>query len=162
MTRAWKGTAAALLLWPALAGAETVVLERDVVLRTEPSLSAPAGIALKQGARAELVDKRSVWLNVKTAEGAGWVFVFNVRYGERQSTGQGDAAAAARLGRQPVNVTSTIGIRGLSEEDLQKAAYNANEMAALDGYAASKDAAEQQAARAGLQPVRVDYFEERK
>ena len=149
------------LLLAGTVAAETVTLERDTQLRAEPSLSAPAGATLKQGARAELIEKRGVWINVKSADASGWLFVFNVRYGERQAgSGQGDAAAVGRLvsARPVTGVTSTIGVRGLSEEDLQRASFNAAEMQLLDGYAATRESAEQQAGRGNLQPARVEYF----
>ena len=153
-----SGVVGVVLLFIGAAGAETVTLERDVQLRAEPSLSAAAGATVKQGTRAELIEKRGVWINVKSSEAAGWTFTFNVRYGERQA-GSGDAGLGRVVSARPTTqVTSTIGIRGLSEEDLQKATFNAAELQLLDGYAASKESAQQQARASALQPVNVDYF----
>ena len=152
----------ATLLWSAAcASAEQVTVERDTQLRNEPSYFASTGTTLKQGTRAELIEKRGVWINIKAAEGSGWAFVFNVRYGERQGgSAQGDISAAGRMvsARPVTSVTSTIGVRGLSEEDLKNASYNAAQMQMLDSYAASKEQAQQQAQASALQPVQVDYF----
>jgi len=143
--------------------AEMVTLERDTRLRAEPSPAAPGGATLKQGAKAELMDKRGVWIHVKSDGISGWLYTFDVRYGERQAgSGQGDAAAVGRFASARPATTATIGIRGLSEEDLQKASFNAGEMAQLDAYVASRQAAEQQASANSLQPVKVEYFEARR
>jgi hypothetical protein len=44
--------------------------------------------------------------------------------------------------RQRVNVTATIGIRGLDEEDLKQARLDAGQLQELDGFAASLEQAE--------------------
>jgi hypothetical protein len=86
-----------------------------------------------------------------------------VRYGERQAgSGQGDAAAVGRVVSARPATTATIGIRGLSEEELKGASFNAGEMAQLDAYGASRQAAEQQASANSLQPVKVEYLGARK
>ena len=73
--------AVALLLvaWPALA-AEQVTVERDSALYAEPRTDASQVAQLKQGTTAEVVGKNGVWLNLRTAEGSGWMFSFNVRF----------------------------------------------------------------------------------
>ena len=49
-------------------------------------------------------------------------------------------------------------MRGLEEEDLKQASFNAGQMKLLDEYATSKQAAEQGARAAGLAPARVEYL----
>lgn len=156
--------AACVALTAVAAHGEQVTIERDTQLRAEPSLSAQGLATLKQGSRAELLDKRGVWVNVKSGNAAGWIFSFNVRYGERraESAGDGFAAAGRMATRQQPSVVSTIGIRGLTEEDLQKASFNPAELRVLDGYMISKEAAEQQARTRGLSRTSVDYFEGRR
>jgi hypothetical protein len=61
--------------------------------------------------------------------------------------------------RQRVNVTSTIGIRGLGEEDLHQARFDSEQMRLLDQYAASKADAESCAQGSGLAAVQVDYLD---
>lgn len=144
----------------AWAGAEPVTVERESALRAEPALGAATVATVRKGVRGESLGKSGIWVNIKTAEGTGWVFTFNLRYGER-AAGSGDLAAAGRLvsGRPSTGVVSTIGIRGLSEEDLQKAAFNANEMRRLDAFAAPADAAQRRAEEAGLAAASVEYLE---
>ena len=121
---------------------------------------------LKTGATGEVVGKQGAWLNVKTAGGTGWLFSFNVRFPSAQA-GTGDSGAGATAGRlfgprRTVSVTSTIGIRGIEEEDLKQAGFNASQMKLLDGYVATKEAAERGARATGLTPVSVEYMDARK
>jgi hypothetical protein len=60
--------------------------------------------------------------------------------------------------RQRVNVTATIGIRGLDEEDLKQARFDGRQMQELDGYAASREQAETHAGEAGLSASRIEYL----
>lgn len=158
------GVLLALALAAAPAAAQQVTLERDGPLYSEPRLDSAQVTQLKQGATGEVVGKQGAWLNLKTSEGSGWLFSFNVRF---RSTGEGaggSSGAGSALGRlfgprRTVSVTSTIGIRGLEEEDLKQAALDAEQLKQLDGYAASKEAAEERARSAGLASVDVGYLD---
>jgi len=153
----------AALLMAASAAAQQVTLERDSALYAEPRLDASQVTQLKLGATGEVIGKQGAWLNLKTAAGSGWLFSFNVRF-PREQAGAGDAGAGPAAGRvfgprRNVSVTSTIGIRGIEEEDLRQASFNAGQMKLLDGYVATRQAAEQAARGAGLAPVAVDYMD---
>lgn len=163
---AYRLLVAALLLAGAPAAAQQVTLERDSPLYAEPRLDASQVTKLKLGATGEVIGKQGAWLNLKTAEGSGWLFSFNVRFPSRQS-GTGDAGAGAAAGRlfgprRSVSVTSTIGIRGIDEEDLKGASFNADQMKLLEGYAATKPSAEQKARESGLAPVGIEYMDVQK
>lgn len=153
---------AVLLLLAVLpAAAQQFALERDSPLYAEPRLDAPQVTQLKQGAGGEVIGKQGAWINVKTSAGAGWLFSFNVRFqsakGETGDTG-GPGLGRVFGPRQRVQVTSTIGVRGLEEEDLKQANYNAGQMKLLDGFVASRQAAEERARATGLAPEKVDYL----
>jgi len=140
--------------------AQQFALERDSPLYAEPRLEAPQVAQLKQGVGGEVVGKKGAWVNVKTSAGEGWLFSFNVRFQSKGDTGDTGGPGLGRVlaPRQRVNVTSTIGVRGLEEEDLRQASFNAAQMKLLDGYAISKQAAEEGARAAGLAPEKVDYL----
>lgn len=147
------------------AAAQQVVLERDSPLYSEPRLESARVAELKQGAAAEVLGKQGAWLRVKTPDAVGWLFSFNVRFQSKASEA-GEGGGGAVLGRlfgprRSVAVTSTIGIRGLEEEDLRQARFDAGQMKLLESYAASKEAAERAARAAGLAPRRLEYFEAR-
>ena len=146
--------------------AQQVTVERDSELRAEARLDARVVATLKQGVKGEVTAKNGAWLSIKTAEATGWLFSFNVRFESAQqaseaSSATGNASSLGRLfgSRQHVNVTSTIGIRGLGEEDLRQARFDAGQMRLLDQYAASRADAESSAQGSGLSAAQVDYLD---
>ena len=159
-------TLSVVLLAAASAAAQQVTLERDSPLYAEPRLDASQVTQLKLGATGEVIGKQGAWLNLKTPSGSGWLFSFNVRF-QSQQAGAGDAGAGSAAGRlfgprRNVSVTSTIGIRGIEEEDLKQASFNAEQMKLLDGYVATKQVAERGARATGLAPVSVEYMDVKK
>jgi hypothetical protein len=138
---------------------EQAVLERDAELLAEPRNGAPVVARLKQGTSGEVIARKTTWVNLRTASGTGWLFSFNLRV-----LAPGTAPAAG--GRVPVPVvrtptartTATIGIRGLDEEDMRGARFDAAQVRLLDQYAASRQDAERAARDTGLTPARVEYF----
>ena len=147
------------------AAAQQVTVERDTPLYSEPRLESAPVAQLKQGASGDVVGKEGGWLNLKTPAGTGWLFSFNVRFPSQKADG-GDAGSGSALGRvfgprRSTSVASGIGIRGLEEEDLKQATYNAGQMKLLGGYATTREAAEQGARGAGLAPAKVDYLDTR-
>jgi hypothetical protein len=156
----------ALLLVAGPVAAQKVTLERDSTLYGEPRLESTQVAQLRQGATGEVIAKQGAWLNLKTAAGTGWLFSFNVRFqsdsAEGSSSGSGSALGRVFGPRQRVSVTSTIGVRGIEEEDLKQATFDAEQIKLLDKYAATKEAAEKGALGAGLSRVSVDYLDAKK
>ena len=150
-----------VLLAAAPAAAQQVTLERDSPLYGEPRIDAAQVAQLKQGATGEVIGKQGAWLNLNTPAGSGWLFSFNVRFQSEGTEGSsGTGAALGRLfgPRRSAVVTSTIGVRGLEEEDLKQASFDAAQMKLLDGYTASKEAAADGARARGLAPEQVEYL----
>lgn len=146
------------------AGAEQVTVQRDTQLRGNASMDAPVVGNVKQGTTGEVTGKRGAWVNIKTPDVSGWLFSFNVRFG---SVGEssGDSGAGSVVGRvfgpgQNMKVTSTLGVRGIDKETLKQATFSPDQMRLLDQYAASKDAAAEQAQAEGLEARHVDYLKE--
>lgn len=146
----------------AAAHAEPVTLERDSELRAEPRLGAAVTGKLASGASGDALARQGVWVQVKSGETSGWLYSFNVRFGAPAASGaSGGGAVLGRVfgPRQRVNVTATIGIRGLEEEDLKQAQFDGGQLQQLDGFAASREQAEAHATEHGLAGTRVDYLE---
>ena len=146
---------------PALA--QTATVERDSDLRAEARTDAPVTAKVKQGTSGEVTAKSGAWVNIKTPAAAGWLFSFNVRFASAApgvTAGAGDSAALGRLvgPRQNVNVTATLGARGLDKETLQKAGFSAEQMNLLEQYGASSESAQEAARATGLEATRVEYF----
>ena len=149
----------------AMAAAEPVTVERDSVVRVEPRADAAVVTNLARGATGTAVARQGAWVQVKSGATTGWLYSFNVRFGAAgggTSDGAGGGSVLGRLfgPRQNVNVTATIGIRGLEEEDLKQARFDGGQIQALDGFAAGRDQAQAHAGRAGLSAARVDYLAE--
>lgn len=147
----------------ALAAAEPVTIERDSVVRAEPRTDSAVVANFAKGATGEALARQGAWVQVKTAAGSGWLYSFNVRFGAPAGSAGEGAGAGSVLGRvfaprQKVNVTATLGIRGLDEEDLKQAQFDGGQLQALDGFAASREQAEAHAGGAGLTATRIDYL----
>jgi hypothetical protein len=147
----------------ALVTAEPVTVERDSVVRAEPRTDAAVVANFARGAAGEALARQGAWVQVKTATATGWLYSFNVRFGAPAGSAGEGAGAGSVLGRvfaprQKVNVTATIGIRGLDEEDLKQAQFDGGQLQALDGFAASREQAEEHAGGAGLSATRIDYL----
>jgi hypothetical protein len=140
--------------------AQQATLERDSPLYAEPRLESAQVTQLKQGAAGEVIGKQGAWLNMKTPAGTGWLFSFNVRFqGQKAGGGESGSALGNVFGpRRNVSVTATIGVRGLDEQDLKQATFNADQMKLYDSYAATKQAAEEAARGSGLSSVQVEYL----
>ncbi len=144
--------------------AEPVTVERDSVLRAEPRIDAGVAGNLAKGATGDAVARQGAWVQVKSGTATGWLYSFNVRFGAMGTAGSSGGGGGSALGRvfgprQQVNVTATIGIRGLDEEDLKQAHFDESQMRQLDGYAASREQAAAQAGESGLSAVKVEYFD---
>jgi hypothetical protein len=147
------------------AAAQKVTVEQNTPLYSEPRMESSQVAQLQQGAAGEVIGKQGVWLNIKTPAASGWLFSFSVRFesqGAEGSSGSGSALGRVFGPRRNVSVTSTIGVRGIEEEDLKGATFDAEQMKLLDGYAASRDAAEKRARSAGLSPASVEYLDAKK
>lgn len=148
------------LLACGLAFAQQVVFERDSALRAEPSPDAAVIATLKQGTTGQAAGKKGPWLNVKTSSGSGWVLSFNVRFGPAQSSAADSSALGRVVGpRQRLNVTSTIGVRGLDAEALRQARFDEQQAQLLEKNRATASQAKASAAASGLKAVHVDYVE---
>ena len=157
------GLAGLGLGWMAVSYAEPVTLVRETALRAEPSLFAATVATVAKGVTGESIGKSGIWVHVKTPDQSGWVFTFNLRHGGPRtgSAGASSAQAAGRFvsARPRTQVVSTIGIRGLSEEDLQNATFNRAEMERLKSLSASAQDGEQHARALGLEPARIDELD---
>lgn len=151
-----------LAVWAVATRAEPVTLERDSVLRAEPRFDGPAVAELSRGSAGEALARQGAWVQVRSGNVTGWLYSFNVRFGATAGSGDGAGSVLGRVfgPRQRVSVTSTIGIRGLDEEDLRQARFDGGQIQQLDGFAASRDQAESHAGSAGLAAARVDYLGE--
>lgn len=146
-----------------VAFSEPVTVERDSIVLAEPRTGASVVGNLAKGAAGDAVARQGAWVQVKSGAMTGWLYSFNVRFGAVATGADETAGAGSALGRvfgprQRVNVTATIGIRGLEEEDLKQARFDGAQLQALDGFAATREQAQARAAKTGLGAVPVEHL----
>ena len=129
----------------AQAQGEAAVMKRAAELREAPAESARSVASLPaQSAVTRLGDRRGPWIEVRNGAGTtGWVHMFDVGSAEGAAPGGTTGSGAlrgltnlfTRGGTQRTTTpTATIGIRGLSAEDLAQSTPNlqaVSEMEAL-------------------------------
>jgi hypothetical protein len=152
-----------LTTWVAAAYAQSDVLliKRPAELRQAPGEHTPSVTALPlQTQVTRLTARQGAWIQVKTAAGlTGWVHMFDVGASSTPSAPANVAAGALRGlsnffnrgSAQPTNTaTSTVGIRGLTGEDIANAQPNMTALAQIEGMRQDASQARRFAADAAL------------
>lgn len=140
---------------PALAASGTVL--RTDKLYSQPSATASvAGTAVK-GTPLNVLAKKGGWLRVSTGKTTGWIRLLSVRVGAGGLRGNslGDVVGAATTRSDPSRVVAVAGLRGLNEEDLKKATFNADELARLERTSVTMEESKRFARQAGLVAIKL-------
>ena len=158
--------AAALLLCVTAASAFAApgTMLRDEKLYSQPSsTSAVAGSAAK-GTSVNILTKQGGWLRVTAGKTTGWIRLLSVRAGEGGlgGAGLGDVVGAATTKSDPSRVVAVAGLRGLNDEDLKQAKFNAEELARLEATGVTPTQARSFASQSGLAMVNVPALPEPK
>ncbi|MFA5081533.1 MAG: SH3 domain-containing protein [Hydrogenophilaceae bacterium] len=148
---------AACLAMPAWA-TEGLMLRDDTLRATASASARDLGKAVK-GNKVDLLARQGGWTQIRVGGKTGWVRLLSVR-GHAPAGSNNVLAGAAELTQQrdPNKVVATAGLRGLNEEDLRKAHYNAEEMQRLEGQAVTGEAARRFAAEGNLVAVKLGYL----
>jgi len=126
------------MVLPVLAEPGHVIRSCD--LMDEPYRDANVLTSLDEGAAIEILKRKGGWLNISVGEQAGWVRMSKIRKGEAAAAPDSGTEASGVLelasGRAGTgNVVATTGVRGLSEEELKGAQFNAVEIKKLESFA---------------------------
>lgn len=147
----WIAVALACLFAHALAWGQTppagdgLLVKRATELRSSPGDNqASLGPLAAQASVTRLAGRQGPWVEVRSAAGAtGWLHMFDLT-SAGSASGTGNVATSALRGignffnrsNAPANnsggVTATVGIRGLSAEDLERAQPNLNAVLMLE------------------------------
>lgn len=142
---------------PALAATGTMI--KNDALRQSASASAASVSKVSKGASVEILARQGGWTQIRHAGRTGWVRILSVK--TITGSAGGDALGLIEMGsakRDPSRVVAVAGLRGLNEEELRAARFNANELLRLDQYISSRSDAEQFARSAGLRRLEVAYI----
>lgn len=149
---------APLLLCPAMATAAAGgpgYTVSDCQLMDEPYRDATPTAALPEGSDIQILKRKGGWLNVAFGEKKGWVRMSKIRKGTASEDPDGATEIGGVLnlatGRAGTgNVVATTGVRGLGEEELTNAQFNAAETAKLETFTATDEQATEFAADGDL------------
>lgn len=150
----------ALSLLSGTAFAAPGVALKDENLMSKPSAASSAVGKMSKGAAVDIIAKQGGWLQVKAGTQQGWVRLLSVRAGSGGSGGSGLAGVAGVAGAvtqksDPTRVVAVAGVRGLNEEDLKSAKFNADELARMESFTVSASQAKAFAEKSGLKASRV-------
>ena len=139
----------------ALAASGTVL--RTDKLYSQPSATASVAGSVAKGASVNVLAKQGGWLRVAAGNTTGWMRLLSVRVGAGglSGSGLGDVVGAATTKSDPSRVVAVAGLRGLNEEDLKQAKFNADELARLEALSVSAAQARNFAGQSGLATVNV-------
>lgn len=126
--------------------AEPGYLIRSSDLMDEPYRDATPLVELKEGEPVEILKRKGGWLQIESAGKKGWIRMSKIRKGKApaQPTAGSEAGGVLDLasGRAGTgNVVSATGVRGLNEEQLKEAKFDAGEVKKLDSFAVSEQKA---------------------
>jgi hypothetical protein len=141
---------------------ESGTLLKSEALMSDPYRDARTITTLPSGERVQVLARQGGWLEVRAATGRGWVHMLSVRRGEAaKGTGAGDVAGLLGLasGRAGTGrVVATTGIRGLTEEQLKEARFDAAELGRSDALVLTAADAKAFAAAGKLTSRPVEYL----
>lgn len=147
----------AILATPVLAASGVMIKDDD--LKAAASAGAASVGRIDKGTTVEIVGRKGGWTRISSGGRLGWVRILSVRAGA--SAGGADLSGLIQAGTQrgdSSRVVATAGLRGLNEEELKAARFDANELLMLDRYQVDRVAAEQYARAVGLRQVEVGYL----
>jgi hypothetical protein len=144
----------ALLAWPAWSAQGTMI--RDERLLATPSASGASVASVSKGSTVEVLARQGGWTQIRSGNRSGWVRILSVRT-TVTSTGVGDIAALGSK-REGAQVVAVAGLRGLTEDELKGAKFNAQELARMESYRVDQNEALQFARAANLASRKMTYL----
>ena len=137
---------------------------RTCQVMSEPFKDAREVISLKEGDTVEILKRKGGWFQVSGKGKTGWVRMLYIRPGDSGEKVSAAKEASGLLGLATGragtgNVVAATGVRGLDEEELKEAEFNAQELQTLKTFRTSKKQAQEFANQAGLQVQKVPFIQ---
>lgn len=139
----------------ALAASGTVL--RNEKIYSQPSSGSSVTASVAKGASVNILSKQGGWLRVSAGKSTGWMRLLSVRAGAGglSSSGVGDVLGAATTRSDSSRVVAVAGLRGLNDEELKQAKFNADELARLNTWNVTETQTRSFASQSGLVAVNV-------
>ncbi|MDQ3040019.1 MAG: M48 family metalloprotease [Pseudomonadota bacterium] len=138
-----------------------VIRKSSVDVHAGPDLASPTVTTLKRESTVNIVGQDGLWFQLVLADGkAGFVRVNDVRmaYAGKETGGAARALFSGKAGKG--RVSETAGVRGLDESDLKAATFNGVQLAKLESYRVTPEAAAKAAKAKGWTATTVAYVGE--
>ena len=167
----------ALTVWAisSAVNAEPATIISDTSLYQRPSYQAPVVAPLANGSQVELVARQGGWKQVKTESSSGWVRAYQVRSGvvntdQQETSSGGFFSGLAALSRKASGLfssdrkdysfqrTATIGVRGLSEEELKNARPDFDQVKRMETYRSKSKPAKKFARKGGRKAIKLSHL----
>ena len=148
----------------------------DTALYERPSIASPQTLFAKAGTPVTIVSRAGSWKEVNIADGSlAWVRSYKVRNGtiiitEKEKDSGGFFSGLASLSRKASGLfssekkgysfqrTATIGVRGLSEEQIKKATPNLAELRKMESYRSSRKKTQAFAQKGKLKATQLTHL----
>lgn len=122
--------------------------------------------SLAENTEVKVIQRAGGWTRVESGGKSGWVRVFHLRFPATTTTDSSGggflSGLSSAIGGKPRTQQAgiqTVGVRGLSPEELKNASPDAEALKRMQSYRADKPAAERFAREGKLADVKVDYNE---
>lgn len=154
----------ALILCASLAApvsaAQVAYAVRSTEIKLLPFSDAKTVGTLDEKTKVDVMSRQGGWIKISSSKGNGWVRMLSLRSDSTaKKSGDSGLISLLNVGRSGSSgITTTTGVRGLSEEDLKNAQPNPEEFEKLEKYAANKAKAEKFARDAKLKTQQLDYL----
>jgi len=149
---------AALICMPAWAAPGNMI--KDEVMRQSANATAPSVGRVAKGAGVEVLARQGGWTQISHGGATGWVRILSVKTSAGSAGSNiGGVVQMGATRSDSRRVVAVAGLRGLSEDALRVARFNASELARLNQFASSRTDAESFARRVGLRAVDVAYID---
>jgi hypothetical protein len=155
----------ALAAWPAAAQTQAFT-NRATELKEQAAPEARTLAALPENSEVKVLARGGGWTRVETGGKSGWVRVFHLRFPATATTSESSGGFLSGLsgaigGRQKSQQAGiqTVGVRGLSPEELKNASPDAEALKRMQSFRADTAGAERFAREGKLNAVNVDYNE---
>jgi hypothetical protein len=153
----------ALILYASLAAPvyawQVAYTVRSTEIKQLPYSDATTVGTLDEKAKVNIMLRQGGWVKINSGNGNGWVRMLSLRSDSTAKKGDSGLQSMLNVGRSGSSgITTTTGIRGLSEEDLKNAKPNPEEFEKLQKYALNKAKAEKFARDAKLKTQQLDYL----
>lgn len=142
-------------------GLSAVVHKPSVVVHSKADFDAPAVTTLKRNAPVKIAGQEGLWYQLALDGGAtGYVRVNEVRVAQKgkSSPENMQVLLTGKSGRG--RVSETAGVRGLDESDLRSASFDAAQLAKMESYRVTPQAAAAWASQHGLSGTQIAWADE--